>query len=88
MNQASRQQHDKRAKNNERNEKRQDPETEDTKDAGAFPAFSKDEIDGEERRPKHKVAVMIGYSGTGYKGMQMSVLPTTLVHETSALIIR
>lgn len=30
-----------------------------------------DEIEGEERRPKRKVAVMIGYSGTGYKGMQI-----------------
>ena len=34
--------------------------------------FSKDEIDAEERRPKRKVAVLIGYSGTGYKGMQIS----------------
>lgn len=30
-----------------------------------------DEVEGEERRPKRKVAVMIGYSGTGYKGMQI-----------------
>ncbi|POR32814.1 tRNA pseudouridine synthase 1 [Tolypocladium paradoxum] len=34
--------------------------------------FSKDEIAAEERRPKRKVAVMIGYSGTGYKGMQVN----------------
>lgn len=34
--------------------------------------FSKDEIASEERRPKRKVAVMIGYSGTGYKGMQVN----------------
>lgn len=27
----------------------------------------------EDRRPKRKVAVMIGYSGTGYKGMQMCI---------------
>lgn len=33
--------------------------------------FAQDEIDAEDRRPKRKVAVMIGYSGTGYKGMQM-----------------
>ncbi len=25
----------------------------------------------EDRKPKRKVAVMIGYSGSGYKGMQM-----------------
>ncbi|KOS19001.1 tRNA pseudouridine synthase 1 [Escovopsis weberi] len=34
--------------------------------------FSKEEIDAEERRPKRKVAVMIGYAGTGYKGMQLN----------------
>ncbi|CAJ0553372.1 Ff.00g118840.m01.CDS01 [Fusarium sp. VM40] len=34
--------------------------------------FSKDEIAAEERRPKRKVAVMIGYAGTGYKGMQVN----------------
>ncbi|KYK56501.1 tRNA pseudouridine synthase [Drechmeria coniospora] len=34
--------------------------------------FSKEEIESEERRPKRKVAVMIGYSGTGYKGMQVN----------------
>jgi len=34
-------------------------------------AFAKAEVDAEDRRPKRKVAVMVGYSGTGYKGMQM-----------------
>ncbi|MCJ1389369.1 tRNA pseudouridine synthase 1 [Xylographa bjoerkii] len=34
--------------------------------------FSREEIAGEERRPKRKVAVMIGYSGSGYKGMQLN----------------
>ncbi|KAG6039567.1 hypothetical protein E4U41_002412 [Claviceps citrina] len=34
--------------------------------------FSQDEIASEQRRPKRKVAVMIGYSGTGYKGMQVN----------------
>jgi tRNA pseudouridine38-40 synthase len=33
--------------------------------------FTKEEIKNEERRPKRKVAVMIGYSGSGYKGMQV-----------------
>ena len=33
--------------------------------------FSTEEIAAEARRPKRKVAVMIGYSGSGYKGMQM-----------------
>ena len=35
--------------------------------------FSKEEIENEERRPKKKVALMIGYSGTGYYGMQLYV---------------
>ncbi|MCJ1246020.1 tRNA pseudouridine synthase 1 [Trapelia coarctata] len=34
--------------------------------------FSKEDIEAEERRPKRKVAVMIGYSGSGYKGMQLN----------------
>lgn len=33
--------------------------------------FSKDDIAAQERRPKKKVAVLIGYSGTGYRGMQL-----------------
>ncbi|KAK5174734.1 tRNA pseudouridine synthase 1 [Saxophila tyrrhenica] len=41
-------------------------------------AFSKEEIDAEERRPKRKVAVLIGYSGTGYKGMQISAQEKTI----------
>ncbi|KAM4057240.1 tRNA pseudouridine synthase domain-containing protein [Hirsutella rhossiliensis] len=34
--------------------------------------FSREEIAAEERRPKRKVAVMIGYAGTGYRGMQVN----------------
>lgn len=34
-------------------------------------AFAEDEIAAEDRKPKRKVAVLIGYSGTGYRGMQM-----------------
>lgn len=33
--------------------------------------FSKEEIETQEKKPKRKVAVMLGYSGTGYKGMQL-----------------
>lgn len=40
-------------------------------DSSANP-FSKEEIAAEGRRPKRKVAVMIGYAGTGYKGMQVN----------------
>ncbi|KIV91962.1 tRNA pseudouridine(38-40) synthase, variant [Exophiala mesophila] len=34
--------------------------------------FSDDVLASEERRPKKKVAVMIGYAGTGYRGMQFT----------------
>ncbi|ROV97488.1 hypothetical protein VPNG_08707 [Cytospora leucostoma] len=34
--------------------------------------FSAEEIAQEDRRPKRKVAVLIGYAGTGYKGMQIN----------------
>jgi tRNA pseudouridine38-40 synthase len=40
--------------------------------------FTKEEIDAEEKRPKRKVAVLIGYSGTGYKGMQISATEKTI----------
>ncbi|SLM39388.1 Pseudouridine synthase, catalytic domain [Lasallia pustulata] len=35
-------------------------------------SFSKEEIENDQRKPKRKVAVMIGYSGSGYKGMQLN----------------
>ena len=44
--------------------------------------FSKEEMDNEERRPKRKVAVMIGYSGSGYKGMQLLVCELKLTSST------
>ncbi|KAI0400367.1 pseudouridine synthase [Xylaria palmicola] len=34
--------------------------------------FSEAEIAAEERRPKRKVAVLIGYAGTGYHGLQIN----------------
>lgn len=33
--------------------------------------FSDEVLAAEERRPKRKVAVLIGYAGTGYRGMQL-----------------
>ncbi|KAH6838608.1 pseudouridine synthase [Chaetomium sp. MPI-CAGE-AT-0009] len=35
-------------------------------------AFTPEEIAAEERRPKRKVAVLIGYAGTGYHGIQIN----------------
>ncbi|KAL5003430.1 pseudouridine synthase [Aspergillus recurvatus] len=43
--------------------------------------FSKEDIENEQRRPKKKVAVLIGYSGTGYKGMQLSTTEKTIEGE-------
>jgi tRNA pseudouridine38-40 synthase len=40
--------------------------------------FTREEIDAEEKRPKRKVAVLIGYAGTGYKGMQISATEKTI----------
>ncbi|KAJ5447745.1 Pseudouridine synthase I TruA [Penicillium cf. griseofulvum] len=40
--------------------------------------FSKEEIDNEERRPKKKVALLMGYSGTGYSGMQLNEQQRTI----------
>ena len=60
---------DKRKRNEEAQAKRQ-------KDGVAAHAqgiaFSKEEIDAEERRPKRKVAVLVGYAGTGYHGLQIN----------------
>ncbi|KAL2872649.1 pseudouridine synthase PUS2 [Aspergillus lucknowensis] len=43
--------------------------------------FSQEDIENEQRRPKKKVAVLIGYSGTGYKGMQMTATEKTIEGE-------
>ncbi|KAH7413036.1 pseudouridine synthase [Cadophora sp. MPI-SDFR-AT-0126] len=40
--------------------------------------FSKEEIDAEGRKPKRKVAVLIGYAGSGYKGMQINGAEKTI----------
>ncbi|KAI5283677.1 tRNA pseudouridine synthase 1 [Ascosphaera aggregata] len=40
--------------------------------------FSQEEIEADQRKPKKKVAVMIGYSGSGYHGMQMTVAEKTI----------
>ncbi|KAF2213840.1 hypothetical protein CERZMDRAFT_57884 [Cercospora zeae-maydis SCOH1-5] len=67
---------DKRQKNEEAQKKRQ---REGIKGQGI--EFSKEEIEAEKaegRKPKRKVAVLIGYSGTGYKGMQISGTERTI----------
>ncbi|CCU82116.1 tRNA pseudouridine synthase [Blumeria hordei DH14] len=39
---------------------------------------TKNDDDTEERKPKRKVAVMIGYAGTGYKGIQINAGEKTI----------
>ncbi|KAF2497429.1 pseudouridine synthase [Lophium mytilinum] len=74
-----REQLDRRGRNDSEKAKRQKLE-EDGKTADSVlpSAFPKEEIEAEERRPKRKVAVMLGYSGTGYKGMQIDTLQKTI----------
>ncbi|KAJ9639512.1 tRNA pseudouridine synthase 1 [Coniosporium tulheliwenetii] len=81
----SAQQLDRRGRNEAEQNKRRKTEGE-GEDGGAgegkasvLPAaFSKEEIAAEDRRPKRKVAVMIGYSGSGYKGMQINTTEKTI----------
>ncbi|KAI9827933.1 MAG: hypothetical protein M1819_006876 [Sarea resinae] len=70
---------DKRAQNEaEQAAKRQKVESGEGTSEGPAPAFSQEEIANEERRPKRKVAVLIGYSGSGYKGMQLNGAEKTI----------
>jgi tRNA pseudouridine38-40 synthase len=49
--------------------------------------FTKEEIEGEERKPKRKVAVLIGYAGTGYKGMQINATEKTIEGDIFAAFV-
>jgi len=49
--------------------------------------FTPDEIAAEERRPKRKVAVIIGYAGTGYHGLQINHLEKTIEGDLFAAIV-
>jgi tRNA pseudouridine38-40 synthase len=66
---------DKRARNEDEQEaKRQRLEKGDDEQLPIYAKkFSDEAIKAEGRRPKKKVAVLIGYAGTGYRGMQLSV---------------
>ncbi|KAF2200889.1 tRNA pseudouridine synthase-like protein [Delitschia confertaspora ATCC 74209] len=74
-----REQSDRRGRNEREKLKREQQANGDGNADSTLPsAFPKDEVDAEERRPKRKVAVMIGYSGTGYKGMQIDPKQKTI----------
>ncbi|KAF2674201.1 putative tRNA pseudouridine synthase [Microthyrium microscopicum] len=62
---------DKRDRNDDEQKKRAENEERGKPEPIYSTKFSKDEISQEDRRPKRKVAVLIGYSGTGYHGMQI-----------------
>ncbi|KAL6717003.1 tRNA pseudouridine synthase 1 [Lecanora helva] len=70
----SRNQVDKRARNEANQEAAKRRKLEGIEDELPIYAtkFSQEEIDAQGKKPKRKVAVMIGYSGSGYKGMQLN----------------
>lgn len=49
--------------------------------------FSAEEIAAEERRPKKKVAVLMGYSGTGYRGLQINAEEKTIERDVMRAFI-
>ncbi|KAI1637175.1 pseudouridine synthase [Biscogniauxia mediterranea] len=49
--------------------------------------FSEAEIAAEERKPKRKVAVFIGYSGTGYHGLQINHKEKTIEGDIFAALV-
>lgn len=52
------------------------------------PQFSKEELEGETRRPKRKVAVMFGYAGSGYKGLQMNLAEKTIEGDVFKALVK
>ncbi|KAI5863288.1 pseudouridine synthase [Durotheca rogersii] len=49
--------------------------------------FPEEEIAAEERRPKRKVAVLIGYAGTGYHGLQINHREKTIEGDLFAALV-
>ncbi|KAF2431764.1 pseudouridine synthase [Tothia fuscella] len=62
---------DRRQRNEDSQSKRQKQDDEPDSKNNLPAPFSQAEITAEDRRPKRKVAVLLGYSGSGYKGMQI-----------------
>ncbi|RAL15102.1 pseudouridine synthase PUS2 [Aspergillus homomorphus CBS 101889] len=85
----SRQTIDKRARNEEEQEaKRQKVENGEEVQTPVYATqFSQEDIENEQRRPKKKVAVLMGYSGTGYKGMQLSTTEKTIEGELFTALV-
>ncbi|KAH8770371.1 pseudouridine synthase [Hyaloscypha sp. PMI_1271] len=69
---------DRRARNDEQHAAKRRKTEEGGQIATYSTPFTKEEIEAETRRPKRKVAVMIGYAGSGYKGMQINAQEKTI----------
>lgn len=78
---------DKRKRNSDEQEARRKKREENGEDPDAGLPFSREEIASEERRPKKKVAVLVGYAGTGYKGMQLNAKEKTIEGDLFAAFI-
>ncbi|KAF2864710.1 tRNA pseudouridine synthase-like protein [Massariosphaeria phaeospora] len=79
---------DRRGRNEAQQTKDKQKEEQGAEAAPALPApFATDEIEAEERRPKRKVAVMLGYSGTGYRGMQIDNKQKTIEGDLFAAFV-
>lgn len=50
-------------------------------------SFTPEEIAAEERRPKRKVAVLVGYAGTGYHGIQINHKEKTIEGDIFAAFV-
>ncbi|PKX98673.1 pseudouridine synthase PUS2 [Aspergillus novofumigatus IBT 16806] len=80
---------DKRARNEEQNEAKRRKLENGEEVSGPIYAthFSPEDIENEQRRPKKKVAVLIGYAGTGYHGMQLSDKEKTIEGDLFAAFV-
>ncbi|KAL2187748.1 pseudouridine synthase [Thermothelomyces heterothallicus CBS 203.75] len=73
---------------NDRNAKRRKVIDEDNKGSSYMSiTFTPEEIAAEGRRPKRKVAVMIGYAGTGYHGIQINHKDKTIEGDIFAAFV-
>ncbi|KAI9815523.1 MAG: tRNA pseudouridine synthase 1 [Pycnora praestabilis] len=79
---------DKRARNDaEQEAKRRKVGIDGDQASGLSKPFSHEDIATEGRKPKRKVAVLIGYSGSGYKGMQTNLTEKTIEGDLFAAFV-
>ncbi|KAK2808147.1 hypothetical protein FQN49_008740, partial [Arthroderma sp. PD_2] len=78
---------DRRAANDQQESKRRKIEEGDSPMPIYATQFSQEDIDADVRRPKKKVVVMLGYSGTGYHGMQLCPTEETIEGDLFAAFV-